>query len=556
MRLWGYYALHTFWNSVKKIFRSTTLIIILAVVGFIVICGFAGGLIGIAIADHEDATEASSEYATEVLSDTEEEEEVSEEDEEMTPEDIAKVKTCVEAGVALILVVVMLWGLYAGSKSGADIFQMADVNFLFTAPMKPQSVLLFRLSFQMMAAFVASLYLVFQIPNLVINAGLGVPAVVAMFAGYIMLLIFQRLMMVFSYTFFTTYQHLKKYVLPFVIGIVLLLAGAVTAVFFAVDQDIFRTVEVTFGSRALRLVPLIGWYKGMIMCAVNGQILMFFVYLLLLLAGVAGMVFLIWHIKADFYEDAFSAASRTAAMVADAQEGRAAAKKRSEKIKRDGDMKGWGASTFLTKEILCRKRMAKFGVVTNTMLFYLAAGIGLGLITSRAMSSHSFMLTGCVILGIMFFRNLGNPIAQETSMNWLYLVPDNPYKKVFYAMLSGTYSCGVDMLPGLLAAFLLTEAAPGMVVLWYVTLVIVDFMLSAVGLVLEVLFPASALDLVKSMIQMILRLGMILVLAGLVAAGYALGGELAAVVLTLVVSGILGGICFIIYPSVMHNGKE
>ena len=123
-------------------------------------------------------------------------------------------------------------------------------------------------------------------------------------------------------------------------------------------------------------------------------------------------------------------------------------------------------------------------------------------------------------------------------------------------MLSGTYSCAVDMFPGLLAAFLLTEAAPGMVALWYVTLVIVDFMLSAVGLVLEVLFPASALDLVKSMIQMILRLGMILVLAGLVAAGYALGGELAAVVLTLVVSGILGGICFIIYPSVMHNGKE
>lgn len=557
MRLWGYYAAHTFWNSLKKMFRSTTLLIILAVVGFIIICGIVGGVVGSAIAAHEDSTEYTSEYATEVASEGEEEEdeELSDEEEEMTPEDIAKVKTYVEAVVALVLIIVLLWGLYAGSKSGADIFQMADVNFLFTAPMKPQSVLLFRLSFQMAAALVASLYLIFQIPNLVINLGLGVPAVIAMFAGYFMLLVLQRLMMVFSYTLFTTHEHLKKYILPFIIGIVLALAAGMTVVFFAVDKDVLRMVEVTFGSRWMRLLPLIGWYKGMIMCAVNGQLLLFFVYMLLLFAGVAGMVFAIWHIKADFYEDAFSAASRTAEMVADAKEGRKTAKKRSEKIQRNSTFRGWGASTFLTKEILCRKRLAKFGVLTNTMLFYLGAGVLLGLITSRIMTSQSFMLTGCVILGIMFFRNMGNPIEQETAMNWLYLVPDNPYKKVFYAMLSGTYGCAMDLLPGLVIGAILVGAAPGLVVLWYVTLIVVDFMLSAVGLMLETIFPASALDMVKAVIQMILRMGMILVLVFLMAGGYALGGEAAALVLTLVAGVILGGICFIIYPSRMHEGK-
>ena len=81
----------------------------------------------------------------------------------------------------IVFLAILLWGMYSGSKDGTDIFQMADVNLLFTAPMKPQSVLMFRLSFQMVATVFASIYLVFQIPNLVVNMGLGASAVVAIF---------------------------------------------------------------------------------------------------------------------------------------------------------------------------------------------------------------------------------------------------------------------------------------------------------------------------------------------------------------------------------------
>ena len=189
MKLWGYYAWHTLVNTIKKMFRSTVLVVLLAIVGFGVICGLVGGLIGSAV-ESEESTEISSEIVSE-----EDSGENIEDEEEMSPGDVAMVKDYVEAAVALIFLAILLWGLYSGSKNGTDIFQMADVNLLFTAPMKPQSVLMFRLSFQMAAAIAASLYLVFQIPNLVINAGLGATAVVAMFAGYIMLLIFQRLMM-------------------------------------------------------------------------------------------------------------------------------------------------------------------------------------------------------------------------------------------------------------------------------------------------------------------------------------------------------------------------
>lgn len=94
------------------------------------------------------------------------------------------------------------------------------------------------------------------------------------------------------------------------------------------------------------------------------------------------------------------------------------------------------------------------------------------------------------------------------------------------------------------------------VILWYFTLIVADFMLSAVGLLLEAILPASALDLAKSVLQMILRFAMILVLIGFMAGGYVLGGEVAALLLTAVSCALMGGICFIIYPSMLHNGIE
>lgn len=207
-----------------------------------------------------------------------------------TPQEIAAIKTYVEAGVMIVFLAILLWGMYSGSKDGTDIFQMADVNLLFTAPMKPQSVLMFRLSFQMVATVFASIYLVFQIPNLVVNMGLGASAVVAIFAGWILLLVFQRLMIVLTYTVCTTHEKLKPYVFPLIVGIVVLLGMIAGGTYLANGQNLLEAAQMTFASHWLRYLPVIGWYKGMIMCAVNGELFSFLVYLGLLLVSVAVLI--------------------------------------------------------------------------------------------------------------------------------------------------------------------------------------------------------------------------------------------------------------------------
>ena len=63
MRLWGYYAWHTFWNTIKKMFRSTFLVIILAIFGFGIIFGLIGGVVGSMVEKQQslETVESSSE---------------------------------------------------------------------------------------------------------------------------------------------------------------------------------------------------------------------------------------------------------------------------------------------------------------------------------------------------------------------------------------------------------------------------------------------------------------------------------------------------------------
>ena len=111
MRLWGYYAWHTFWNTIKKMFRSTFLVIILAIFGFGIIFGLIGGVVGSMVEKQQsvETVESSSE------ADRVQEEATEEEETQKTPQEIAAIKTYVEAGVMIVFLAILLWGMYYGT---------------------------------------------------------------------------------------------------------------------------------------------------------------------------------------------------------------------------------------------------------------------------------------------------------------------------------------------------------------------------------------------------------------------------------------------------------
>lgn len=556
MRLWGYYALHTFINTIKKIFKSKVMIVIL--------CSFLiGGVIGGSVGFISSLVEDQARTESSVSKDDKTNDPAQMEEDFMTVHADA-IRESIPAATMILLLVVVLWGIYGGSKKGSDFFLMADANILFAAPLKAQTVLMFRLSFQILALLFFTFYLIFQVPSMKLILGLDNFAIVAIFLAWGMLLFMSKLMSVFTYTLTATYEHLKKYVVPFVFAVGLLVVAATGAVYISTGSDYMATLRLTYGADWSNYIPVFGWYKAMVMNAINGHVFASLGYMALNFVFLIALVWGIWHIKADFYEDALAGAQKRDDMTKAALEGRNINKDKKQsakrtqklehKVRKSYELKGWGASVFLHKSILNRRRFSKFGFVTNTLLLYLAIG-GLGAaFMAYKTDLREISVIGLIMALTLFFRNFGNPIEIESSHNWLFLVPEDPYKKVLYAILAGSVDCVLDLLPGIVVATVILRGNPLMALLWLATLVSMDFMFSCFGLLLQAILPSSAMDVVKSMLQMMLRAFIIVVIAIAFAIGTVLQGLALGAVFCMFTSLAVGTICFIVYPSLLHRG--
>lgn len=556
MRLWGYYALHTFINTIKKIFKSKVMIVIL--------CSFLiGGVVGGSVGFISSLVEDQARTESSVSKDDKTNDPAQMEEDFMTVHADA-IRESIPAATMILLLVVVLWGIYGGSKKGSDFFLMADANILFAAPLKAQTVLMFRLSFQMLALLFFTFYLIFQVPSMKLILGLDNFAIVAIFLAWGMLLFMSKLMSVFTYTLTATYEHLKKYVVPFVFAVGLLVVAATGAVYLSTGNDYMATLRLTYGADWSNYIPVFGWYKAMVMNAINGHVFASLGYMALNLVFLIALVWGIWHIKADFYEDALAGAQKRDDMTKAALEGRNINKDKKQsakrtqklehKVRKSYELKGWGASVFLHKSILNRRRFSKFGFVTNTLLLYLAIG-GLGAaFMAYKTDLREISVVGLIMALTLFFRNFGNPIEIESSHNWLFLVPEDPYKKVLYAILAGSVDCVLDLLPGIVVATVILRGNPLMALLWLATLVSMDFMFSCFGLLLQAILPSGAMDVVKSMLQMMLRAFIIVVIAIAFAIGTVLQGLALGAVFCMFTSLAVGTICFIVYPSLLHRG--
>lgn len=556
MRLWGYYALHTFINTIKKIFKSKVMIVIL--------CSFLiGGVVGGSVGFISSLVEDQAQTESSVSKDDKTNDPAQMEEDFMTVHADA-IRESIPAATMILLLVVVLWGIYGGSKKGSDFFLMADANILFAAPLKAQTVLMFRLSFQMLALLFFTFYLIFQVPSMKLILGLDNFAIVAIFLAWGMLLFMSKLMSVFTYTLTATYEHLKKYVVPFVFAVGLLVVAATGAVYLSTGNDYMATLRLTYGADWSNYIPVFGWYKAMVMNAINGHVFASLGYMALNFVFLIALVWGIWHIKADFYEDALAGAQKRDDMTKAALEGRNINKDKKQsakrtqklehKVRKSYELKGWGASVFLHKSILNRRRFSKFGFVTNTLLLYLAIG-GLGAaFMAYKTDLREISVVGLIMALTLFFRNFGNPIEIESSHNWLFLVPEDPYKKVLYAILAGSVDCVLDLLPGIVVATVILRGNPLMALLWLATLVSMDFMFSCFGLLLQAILPSSAMDVVKSMLQMMLRAFIIVVIVIAFAIGTVLQGLALGAVFCMFTSLAVGTICFIVYPSLLHRG--
>ena len=552
MRLFGYYAWHSFANQIKKLFKTWVLI-------FLLVCVVIGALIGVGVATLEVAAEADEEVIVETVPEEEEDPITLEESLGITPLELT------ELIVGGIILAVFVFNALNADKNGSKIFLPADVNLLFASPMKPQSVLLFRLTTQLGAILLSSIYLLFQLPNLVLNLGLTVWAGLASIATWCLTILVGKLLQVLLYTVFSTHAKLKSYLRRGIYALLLILGAGFVAYWRACGENrLMVAANQFFNSPASCYVPFWGWLKGFCMFAMEGKLGPMLLCLAALAAGCTALAYVIWHVKADFYEDAMAKSEETAELLARAQSEKGTIalvkrkKDRSDRLRRDGMRHGKGANVFFFKAMYNRFRFAHFGVFTKTSETYLVAGLGVAALCRFLLDTEGLIPVVFTLAAFCFFRALGNPMSQDTEMDHFLLIPESTWSKLFWSLMGGTANCLLDLLPAIIAASLLLGENLLTALAWLPFIVSVDFFATTVNTFINLSVPASTGKTIKQLIQIMFIYFGLLPDVAIMAVGIVFDFMIPAAFICSGVNICLGLVFFFLCPLFLEpgNGKK
>ena len=210
---------------------------------------------------------------------------------------------------------------------------------------------------------------------------------------------------------------------------------------------------------------------------------------------------------------------------------------------------------FFVKSVYNRRRFAKGGLLTKTFDTYMLLCIAGALMMRFVIKSSDITVFSLIILVVVFFRNYGNPLANETSLQFIYLVPEKAGSKLIYALLAGTYDTVLDLVLAFVIFCAVVGAAPLEALAWILLFITLDFFASVTGLFIELAVPEQVVLAVRAMLQMLLK--MLAVLPGIVilALGAIWGYFIYAVLLCCGVNVVVGLILFAFCPRLLHRGR-
>ena len=554
MRLFVYYAFHTIVNTLKKLLKTWVAFFIVITV----VCSLFGLLIGRLVPLIEKSFKGEETQIEQTIDEEEVEEHISKLSEFLNERNLTKYDM-----VDIIVVVAFLFFVtltISTVNRGGELFKPADVPLLFASPMKPQSVLMFRLMNSLGMNILVGFYMIFQIPNLVNNLHISVWSAFVILLAYILTMLFSTLLQITFYTLSRNSEKGKINIGSILIGFYAVLGIAFIAYTTITKQEIGLAVFKFFGNKHTFWIPFLGWIRGMVYYSMMGNVLKTVAYTCLFVGSCIISIVIIWNVKADFYEDAMFATERVAAKLENAKNAQKGGtvtrdKDRSANIERDGFHYGSGAGVFFYKTVYNRLRFAKFKLFSKTFVINLLIAVGGSWLAGRIKNPllDPFLIPAAAIALFAFYRTMGNPLDEDTSREFFILIPDSPLKKIWASLLGAVTVCGIDILIPMIVAAIITKTGPLVVAGWIVFILSVSLFGTAVGAFVSISIPGDHAQYVKMMVQIIFVYFGAMPSMGFVIAGLILKNMPIMLLLGAVFDVIAGALFTLITPHFLTN---
>ena len=340
-----------------------------------------------------------------------------------------------------VYVFIFIMSVYKSFENGATMFSMADVNLIFTSPKKPKNVLVYGLLSKIGQSVAFAFVLIYQYGLLNQTYGVDLKSMAAILIGYAVTVFCSQMLSMVIYSL-TSKSDKRTRIAK---GIFYAVVGAF-ALYFASGvfgkEDMLASAVAMANSRVMHFFPVAGFTRLGAVAFIGGDLRT------LLVSLGAFLVFLILYficvslINSDYYEDVLKATEVSFSAITSRKEGKVQeSAPKNVKVGKTGFKKGFGASAIYEKHKIENRRGKVFFLDTGSLLMA-AATIGFCLIMRDALSAFVFN----IYIG-MFSIGTGR-WARELRLPYIYMIPENPTKKLWNTVK--------EQLPSLLAESVIT----------------------------------------------------------------------------------------------------
>nr|WP_319489561.1 putative ABC exporter domain-containing protein [uncultured Caproiciproducens sp.] len=345
--------------------------------------------------------------------------------------------------------------ILSGLKSGATFFKMSDVNFLFVSPISSKKILAYGLVKQMASSIFMMIFLLFYTGMAINLFGVTVWQVVAIVGGIALMVFTIQLITLLVYSFSSGRPERISTVKILLYGeIAVIAAFALSSFWFhgANQEALFAAIASPY----IEYAPIVGWIKGLVFAVMNADTARIILYAVLNAATIVGSIFLFAKSDSDYYEDVLQTTESTFELRQAVKGGNTAGvrsmKSKLLRVTDTGIWHGWGANVFFFKHIREMKRRNRVPFIRTSSIVLLIINIIMVAVLQKLTAADGDGMSGGILLAIalamssyiLFFFNASGDWTLELMKPYIYLVPEKPFAKLFWASLSTILTPVID----------------------------------------------------------------------------------------------------------------
>ncbi|MEA4823807.1 MAG: putative ABC exporter domain-containing protein [Clostridiaceae bacterium] len=325
---------------------------------------------------------------------------------------------------------VFLMTAYNGFSKGATLFTMPDVNLVFTAPLRRQSVLFYGLIQQLGSSLLVGIFLLFQYTMLHVNYGIKYLDLIWLLVGYSLSVFCGQLTAMVLYTK-TALSERRRRLARTVFYTILSAAAVIVFVRLYGSRDSLLESAVALATGPLAFFPVSGWLSYAVQGIFARQAMPIFIGVAAAVVYIALLVLWIVRSDDDYYEDVYGITEKNFKTREAAKSGQQPATMTGKVRRGRGTLShGAGASAIYYKHLLENRRANPLLLEPSAFIFIIVS------------VAFTFLMRtdGGIVAGFAFavymriFGAMLGRLQRELVKPYIYLIPEPPFKKLFFAL--------------------------------------------------------------------------------------------------------------------------